>query len=152
MAHLRECVLFESERGLVQQFGRHGQVDLCERELLVAEVGRQLWKQLLNICTLSIPGGKPPHTKGVPHVMQARLIAGPIVAINTYVPTQASECTLDGLDRNGCSAAQDKEARSTVCRVTRGVPVSGVLRDDLVELGAQRAQPAFMEFRVANSD
>jgi hypothetical protein len=87
MTHLPAGILFESQRGFVQQLRRHGQVDLRRGKLPVTQVGRQLWQQLLNIGTLSVPGSESPHCEGVPHVMEARLVARSVAAMNADVPT-----------------------------------------------------------------
>src|SRR5258708_9069053 len=97
MTHLLAGVFFESHRGFVQQLWRHGQVDPRGGKLPVSQVGRQLWQQFLNIGTLSVTGSQSPHCEGVPHVMEPRLVARSVAAMDADVPDSTSNCALNHL-------------------------------------------------------
>jgi len=80
MAGLRRSVLLKAMIGFRQQFRGHAQISLRRLDVNVAEINGQQRKQLLHVCALLIPRRQPVDGKGVPQVMDARLVTRSIGA------------------------------------------------------------------------
>ena len=63
---LPTCVPLEDRTGLLEQFRRHGQVDLRVRQSDVPKVNGEVVHQSLHISPLAVPCRQTVHRKGVP--------------------------------------------------------------------------------------
>src|SRR6059036_233963 len=83
--HLQVGIALEAPAGLAQEVRRHGEIDLSLGQADVAEVGRELRQQALDVRALAVPGDQPVHSEGVPEIVQARL---EVRAVATSMPTR----------------------------------------------------------------
>src|SRR5205823_10712722 len=73
------CIVLKALAGLVQEFGRQGEVTLGGSDVDMAEVSGQLRQQALHIRPMVIPGDQEVYGGGVPQVMQSRLFWDAVV-------------------------------------------------------------------------
>ena len=57
-------VAFEAPAGFPQQFRRHGQIALGRSDMQMAEIGCQLWQEVLHIGALLVPRNHAMHREG----------------------------------------------------------------------------------------
>jgi hypothetical protein len=69
MAASKLRILREALAGFLKQFGCQLKVALGGIDVNVAEVGRQLWEQALDVLAGSIPRKHPMHGRGVSQIM-----------------------------------------------------------------------------------
>jgi hypothetical protein len=93
MTALPAGVPLEECAGLLQQVGRHGQVNLGVRQAVMPEVNREVIDQPLHVGTLSVPLGQAVDREGVPKVVQPRLEATTVGALDTGTFSQSLEGT-----------------------------------------------------------
>jgi hypothetical protein len=75
-------IVLETAIGLRQQLQCHGQVALGRVQIDVAKIGGKGRKEGLHVGTCPIPFRQPVDSKGVPQVMEPRLMRTRVVAAN----------------------------------------------------------------------
>ena len=60
----------------------------------MAEIGGQLWQQILDIGTIRIPGDDPVNDPGVTKVMKTRLATASTFPLNASMTAQSTKCAL----------------------------------------------------------
>ena len=93
MTVLPAGVPLEERAGLLQQFGRHGQVNLRVRQAVMPEVNGEVIDQPLHVRTLPVPLCQAVDRKGVAKVVQPRLEATAIGALDAGMFPQSLEGT-----------------------------------------------------------
>ncbi len=91
MTALPAGIPLEEGAGPLQQVGRHGQVDLRMGQAVMPEVHGEVIDQPLHIGTLSVPLGQAVDRKGVTKVVQPRLEATAIGALDAGTFPQSLE-------------------------------------------------------------
>ena len=137
--------------GLVQQFRRQGKVTLCRSDMNMAEVSCQLRQKALHVCPLAIPGDQAMNCKGMPQVMQSRLVTTSVLAQYACADTQSAEDVFRCVTRHRSSGAGRKQ---------RSIQLSGVLLCALGHIPPNSAgevrthgyQPCLVEFAFANRE
>ena len=89
-------VAFETQARLVKEFRRHRQVALCRRDIHVAEIGRQLGQQIIQVCTAAIPGNETMNRACMPKIVKPRLASCSALASYTSGDAQSSKAAPRG--------------------------------------------------------
>jgi hypothetical protein len=118
----------------------------------MAEVGRQLREEPLHVCTGSVPRRQPVARKGVPQVMEARLIPRAVHPADTRAPPELRKGTSHGAVLQRRSVAIDEERRLGRVGSVAFRPSLGIVAQRATQIGTDRHQPRLVEFRVADRE
>jgi hypothetical protein len=138
---------------LIQQFGRHAEVDLRASEIRVSQVRPQVGKQVLDVSALPIPGCQSMDGEGVTKVMQARLTASGVRPTDSGVLPQALEGFLDSLLLHPRTGSRRKEWDVAIGGENNLHRSSGrVTREGLAQVHPDGYPPALVKLGPANRD
>ena len=115
--HLPKDVFGKAFAGLVQQLRSHREVELGAGDVNVAQIGRQQRQQSLDILTFSVPRSQPMDRRGVPQIMEARLIPGAIFATDAGPVREPPEGALDEARGIRAPSLRNKKWGITALRV-----------------------------------
>ena len=143
-------IAIEADRRLVQELGRHRQVDACAVQVGMAEIGRERRQQPLHISALAVPRRQPVNGRGVAERVQARCAPTVILAIDSSGLEQLLECIVDIVLPHLCSVPVCQEGRlhpfrQWAVRTSFGI---GPKRDG--ELASNGNEAALVELGVAH--
>src|SRR5579884_518024 len=148
MAYLLHGVLLKTLSGLAQQLGRHAEIDLRVPETHVPQINRKMWKQLLHVGPLPIPGREAVNSEGVTEVMQSRLITRTIA---TADPGPLAQVSI------GCPQPVSLYATTITLGKERGSRSGGrrlrcVLSQNATQFWPDREKTCLAELRLMNGE
>jgi hypothetical protein len=82
-------ILREASACFFEQLRSHAQISLSRLDVYMAQVGRQLRKQALNVLAIAIPCKNTMYGCGMAQIMQARWMQFPFGAFNMSCAAQA---------------------------------------------------------------
>ena len=145
-------VPLEAVAGLLQQFRRHGQVNLGVRQAGMPQVYGEVIHQPLHVRPLAIPLGQPMDREGMPEIVKPRLVATAVRAPDAGMFPQSLEGILHIPTVKRRPAPADEEVALGLGRRMRSAPPAGVLAEHLVQDRADGHQPRFEELGITNGE
>src|SRR5215468_454505 len=88
----------------------------------MAEIGCQLWQEVLHIGALLVPRNHAMHREGVAQIVKPGLKTAPVITLHAGTGAQPSEDILRGSSLQGSSRSRDEERRFWIGSVVRRSP------------------------------
>src|SRR5438128_416636 len=152
MIRLPAGVPLEATAGLLQQVGRHGEVDLRMPDVDVPQVDREVVKKPLHIRPLLIPLDQAMNGEAMTHVVQPRLVSSTVRPAYPRTIPEPFERVIHRLHLNRGPTLAEEESTLRVIPWVRCRSPTGVCSQHACQLWSDRDQAGLEELGVPDGD